>query len=61
MHRRIVVAVITLAILAPGLIAGTVVASYFIHHRFTAPPLTTVLTHQYSLDTNLYRYRNWEA
>lgn len=45
MQRRIAVVVITLAILAPGVIAGTVVASYFIHHKFTAPPITTVQSH----------------
>lgn len=61
MQRRIVIAVITLAILVPGIIAGTVVANYFIHHKFTAPPFTTARSHQYLLDTNLYRYRNLGA
>lgn len=61
MHRRIAIAAITLALLAPGIIAGTVVASYFIHHKFTAPALTPAQSHQYSIDTNLYRYRNLAA
>lgn len=61
MQRRIAVILITLAILAPGVVAGTVVASYFIHHKFTAPPITTVQARHDAIAVNVYRYRGLRA